>query len=244
MSDNNDGSAIIRAAPAEAVSAVFAATVSVRGYMANHHLWWAQRQATICAEREAALVAKGDNNIDFEHRMLAVGAVMAAVAFLEAHVNELFQDAAESPPGGGTYRTQGLSDDAITLMRELWSGDVRAPVLDKYQRALVYVRQSKLAPDAEPYRSADNLMKLRNALVHFVPETQQSDAEHKLTKRLMSSKAFVMNRQAVGSPAFPNKVIAAGCARWACDSAMALVDEWQQRMGLEADYRTYLSGMA
>jgi hypothetical protein len=240
-----EGSAEVRAVVATARAVAHAPTVSIRNYLAVQHLWSAQHSARLCDERESELVAAGEINIDIEHRMLAIGAVMSAVAFLEAFVNELFQDAVESAPGAVTYRTEGLTDDAAALMRQLWKGGTVAverslSVLDRYQLGLVCARKPTLATDAEPYQAVDDLVKLRNALVHFVPETQEQDTEHKLQKRLRGR--FAPNRQSIGQPVYPNSVLAAGCAAWACEASMKLVDEWQQRMGLVRDYRPFLTG--
>ena len=68
--------------------------VGVRDYMASQHLWTARREAWLCRKREDELL--NDRNLDRRHRSHAITAVLSAVAFLEAFVNAVWQDAAES----------------------------------------------------------------------------------------------------------------------------------------------------
>ncbi len=84
-------------------------------------------------------------------------------------------------------------------------------------------------------------MKLRNGLVHFVPETLDQDSQHRLEQGLRDR--IEQNRQNIGVPWYPNRALGAGCARWAHKAATALVDQWQRRMGFAHDYHGHLDGM-
>ena len=68
-----------------------------------------------------------------------------AVAFLEAFVNELFQDAADAtkadPVPGTAVRLRGLSDDLVRLMAAYWNSTdegERVRTLDKYDAARLF----------------------------------------------------------------------------------------------------------
>jgi hypothetical protein len=201
------------------------------------------RAARQCDEREQELVSSGRLNIDLAHRADAVSAILSAVAFLEAFVNETFSDAADSPVG--TYRTEGLDTATIDRMRQFWSGGVvtierSITVLQKYQLALVCADMPQLEAGHEPAQSVTALVALRNALVHFMPETQGDDSVHRLEKVLKGR--LTPNRQGIG-PLYPNGVLAAGGASWACSAAMNLVIEWQQLLGLAYDFRTTLDDL-
>ena len=71
-----------------------------------------------------------------------------------------------------------------------------------------------LAIGAEPYQSADVLIDLRNALVHFKPQWWHDDGrgEAKFVAGVRGKLAGYENRQPIGEPWFPNKVLGAGCA--------------------------------
>lgn len=83
-------------------------TATVREYFTNQQLWIARREAWLCARREDALLASGNNDIDRLHRSHAITAISAAVAFLEALVSAIWQDASETEPGGHTPYTEGI----------------------------------------------------------------------------------------------------------------------------------------
>ena len=91
---------------------------------------------------------------------------------------------------------------------------------------------------AEPYQSADVLIDLRNALVHFTPQWWHDDGtgEAKFVAALRGKLAGRENRQPIGEPWYPNKVLGAGCADWACGSAIAFARDWHGRMGLTHDF--------
>ena len=59
----------------------------------------------------------GKTPFDIQHRAYAVNAVLSAVVFLEALVNETFQDAAD----GHASRIAPLDDRCIALMGEFWN---------------------------------------------------------------------------------------------------------------------------
>jgi hypothetical protein len=71
--------------------------VGSRHNVATQHLWNARHLARLCQERENELVAQNAYEPDMEQRSLCVSSVLASVAFLEALVNEVWQDAAYTP---------------------------------------------------------------------------------------------------------------------------------------------------
>ncbi|WP_431949832.1 hypothetical protein [Nocardia lijiangensis] len=241
---DDSGSTEIAVTAAATGTGTLSVKVAVRNYMAVQHMWSALRSARMCEEREAELVAAGERNVDLGHRADAISAVLSAVAFLEAFVNETFSDAAESE--GGTFRTAGLSPAVVTQMGQFWTGGAvpierGLPVIRKYQLALLCAGQPLLDTGSGPAQAVNVLIDLRNALVHFMPQTQDIETAHKLENGLRPR--ITPNKQAIGAPWYPNSALAAGCARWACTAAMELADEWQQRMGLVYDYRKELNGM-
>ncbi|MBF9328236.1 hypothetical protein [Mycobacteroides chelonae] len=217
-----------------------AKTAFARVYMAVHSLWSAQRSAQMCSEREAALVAEGTPRLDPGHRADAINAVVSAAMFIEGFVNELFSDAADKPHG--TPRTRGLSDTAREQMRELWKGGAvpsdRISVIHKYQLALLCAGKRTFDPGCAPLQDVTTLIQLRNYLIHYNSESPNTVDLQKVFIGVMQRAGE--NRQPVGPPLFPNKVLGAGCANWACDTAARFVIEWQERLGLEHDYRSEL----
>jgi hypothetical protein len=219
--------------------------VGVRDYMASQHLWTARREAWLCRKREDELL--NDRNLDRRHRSHATTAVLSAVAFLEAFVNAVWQDAAES--GSGEHYTTGIPDDALAIMRELWNGKDQAErmlsLLSKFQVALVCAGHERMDEGAEPFQSAYVLVNLRDVLVHFKPQWHWSDDEPEFVRRVKSKITPQReNRQPIGHPWFPNKTLGAGCADWACETSITFARTWHQSMALTHDFDdTYLTSL-
>jgi hypothetical protein len=210
--------------------------ISVRDYLANQHLWNARREAWLCRKREDKILTK--NGVDRPHRSHAMAAVLSAVAFLEAIVNEVWQDAADSGPGQHRFHGDRIPENALATMRELWNGKENAEramsTLSKFQIALVCAGHDRMDRGTEPYQSVDVLIDLRNALGHFKPQWWHDDGTGTANyiAALRDKLKGRENRQPIGNPWYPNKVLGAGCADWACDSAIAFARDWYGRMGL------------
>jgi hypothetical protein len=132
-------------------------TVSMRGYLSTQHLWSAEHFTRLAAELEAAHT--GEARFSIRHRSYVLGALGEAVAFLEAFVNELFQDAADAtkadPVPGTAVRLRGLSDDLVQLMAAYWNSTdegERVRTLGKYDAARLFVGRPRPA-DASPTRT-------------------------------------------------------------------------------------------
>lgn len=225
-------------------------TFSVRNYLAPQLLWTARRDAWLCREREDQLVFIGDANVDYRHRSYATSCVLSAVAFLEAFVNAVWQDMADVTPGEHSHYTHGIPDAGMTIMRELWTGREQAEramsLLGKFQLALVCCGCGRMDRGAEPYQSADALITLRNALVHFKPVWWHSDADDARFVRTLRDKITTEreNRQAIGEPWFPNKAMGAGAADWACNTVITFTREWHAQMNLAHDFEaTYIANL-
>lgn len=213
------------------------ARVGSRHYFASEHLWNAQHLARMCQEREKVLVDQHAYLPDIEQRSLAVSSVMASVAFLEALVNEVWQDASDTPPGESNARLAGLSQGAVARLRALWQTEKierSLILLDKYDVALAWAEKPSLDKGRDPYQSVQIAIRLRNALVHFKPELQWHDEEHDLEAKLKSR--IRENPLPVGDPWYPNKALGTGCAEWAWQKCREFADEWWRLMGLERDY--------
>ena len=131
-------------------------------------------------------------------------------------------------------------------MSEMWTAENQRikrslSILDKYQLALLAANAPKIDPGLTVYQSAKDVIDIRNALVHFSPETQFDHSQIALEKRLRGKNKFTENQQDVGSPWYPNKALGAGLAAWACESVTAVVAQWQGRLHTEYDYAQWIA---
>jgi hypothetical protein len=159
-------------------------------------------------------------------------------------------DAADRKPGESyTAYIAGIADSSLNTMRELWTGKDQAErmlsVLGKFQLALVCAGQDRISEGSEPFQSTDLLVDLRNTLVHFKPQIHWTDDDLKFVRRLKSViRPETENNQSIGQPWFPNRVLGAGCADWACESAVDFARFWHDRIGLLYDFdELYLTSL-
>ena len=86
------------------------------------------------------------------------------------------------------------------------------------------------------------LTMLRNFLVHYetefisTPEKRRQRAQD--LEKALQLQHFEPNRfmAAAGNPFLPDRCLGYGCAKWAVESSLAFVDEFNDRMGLRANY--------
>jgi hypothetical protein len=213
---------------------IFSVGISIRSYYSSSFLWASQHQAAIAARIEDG--HEGRSVFDVEHRALVLTSVLSAVSFLEAAINELFQDAAD---GHDAYLTP-LSPDVRRRMAEFWTctdEGAKLRPLDKYQMLLVLADKQRLDRGAQPFQNAALVVKLRNTLAHYLPEDRSPDIQHKLEQQLRGK--FADNRLMTGSGNawWPDHCLGHGCADWAWRSAMSFTDRVAAELGILPHYQ-------
>jgi hypothetical protein len=205
-----------------------------RFYFSHYHI----QAAALFARRSSQLEKehRGQNvvtsEVFTEHRACVTGAILSAVSFLEAEINEIFADAADDQREH-IYQLGNV----IFLLGRLWALGVPRtasyPILDKYQIALTLADRQEFDRGAVPFQDVRLLVRLRNALVHYEPEYTARDASS--SKRLEQNLRgrFPLN-PLTGSrtPFFPELCMSHGCAKWVVESSVKFVDDFCGRMGL------------
>jgi hypothetical protein len=209
--------------------------VRVRVYYSTYHLWAAKQFTRIAREIEDAHSA-GDPVSKIEHRAYVTGALVSSVAFMEAAINEILQDAAENHQ---SY-TAPLDQETQALLAAFWrlmeDRGSRFPILDKYQFALSCSRQVQFPKGENPYQDAALLIRLRNELVHYKPKTLGRSDTHKLDDlkhKFPPSKLM----EGTGNPYFPDKCLGYGCAEWAVNSSKNFADSFFEKIGVVPNYQ-------
>jgi hypothetical protein len=198
----------------------------VRSYLASQHLWTAIHCSRECARIEAELEG-GDKPLHPTQRSMAMATVLSSVSFLEALVNEVYEDAVHAgraaPPDPRHWQQLAI------LWRE---GERLLSVLDKFQLALVATGNRKFEPGLDPFQSTKLLVKWRNALVHSKPDSHDIDAptrlELQLSQRFPKSSLLKEN----DGSGWTFWALAAPGAEWAVRTAREFGDDWCERMGL------------
>lgn len=211
-------------------------TVLMRVYYSSYHLWGARHFALLAGEIEDA--HNGRSTFDIKHRAYVTNSLLSSVAFMEAAINELYEDAFDEHSG---YLST-LSQEMRNLLADFWSMTEKEnkstiSLLDKYQLALRFCGKNPLSKGESPYQEVDSIVKIRNTLTHYKPQSLGGDNLHRLEGRLRGR--FQENKLMFGSdnPYFPDKVLGKGCADWAVASAGTFTDKFFSEIGVVPNYQ-------
>jgi len=157
------------------------------------------------------------------------------VAFLDAAVNELFQDAADAHD---SY-ISSLAHPAREALAAFWeiAEERRLATLDKCQMALVLAGHARMNKGEQPFQDAALVVRIRNELVHYRPQSLKADEPEDLAKKLRSK--FALNRlmDGTGNPFLPDKCLGSGCALWAVRATVAFADGFFRILGIQPNYQ-------
>lgn len=231
------------AEPALGFGSAFGARIGMRNYFSTYLLWTGLHMTALAAAIEAA--HSGPSRFDLRHRGYVLSAVLAAEGFLEAMVNELFQDAVDEHNLSGDGYLAPLSTDTHLLMARMWQamdGGRGLGPLDKYDLLLAAVGMASLDRGRQPYQDAQMLVKLRNAVAHYQPELLFTDVSHRMAAQLGGKFSANVLMAGAGNPWWPDHCLGAGCAAWAIQTATALADHVANAVGITPNYQRTRQG--
>jgi len=210
------------------LASVVSATVKTN--FSGHHMLSAAFFARQSANIEETV--KKDNLTDEvrdKHRAYVTGAIISSVASLEAAINEIFLSAID-----GNKIFQNFDDKFPELLTELWpTVEKTASILHKYQIVLVAATKEKFNPGQTPYQEVDDLIKLRNALVHYKPEWDTNLKNHKKIEQRLKTRFPINPYSHINDAFFPKKCLGHGCAEWAVKSSIKFIQDFYERMGFK-----------
>ncbi len=229
-------------------SASFSVEMKVRANLAYLHI-----QAAVLFARQSGAIESEHGGKAYEElqgtgaveadQAYVLGAVFSSVAFLEAAINELFNDVVD---GVETTQFKELAPEVRKAMAGVWEQDVAEHrTLDKYQAALGAGSKKRLDRGASPYQDVKQLIDLRNALIHYRPEflpASEGTSRRRSAKSKTRSEALEIGLRGKfplnpwykdkGNPFFPYKYLGHGCAEWAVSSSMRFANEFSRYMGI------------
>ncbi len=213
--------------------------ISTRTYYSILHLKTADLFSNKAKEIEGKYEGEFDLVLTSELNSYVTSVILSSVAFLEANINETLSDIFE---GNSHFRSE-IDKDKQEQLRKLWHlGIPRTAsysVLNKYETTLVLLVNKKLDKGCSPIQDILQLIKLRNALIHFEPEwkswTESNNDKDKFFKALNGK--FELNPFfSKEEPFFPQRCLGAGCAEWAVINSLKFVDEFCNLSGLKPLY--------
>lgn len=177
-----------------------------------------------------------------EHRAYVSSAILLTVAFLEANINELFSDCADN--------VRETMDDfpAARDMGLLWRNNVprtaRYKLLEKYDKALELNGKALLNKKDPVVKDIELLTQLRNALMHYEPETVvafssrgRSETEIHKFEHKFKGKFELNPLTGLGNAFYPEKLLGCGCAIWAIKTALTFADAFFAAFHIDPTYK-------
>ncbi|EOX1298631.1 hypothetical protein ACPDLO_003685 [Vibrio cholerae] len=158
------------------------------------------------------------------HDSFVLNAIISSVCALEAHINEF------------SYLTLAELPNSTLAKLDITSFEKQS-ILEKYCIILDLLKKEPFDKSIEPYQSVDLLIKLRNALVHYKPFLQPIESGYvgdvkpiKLVKQLKGK--FKLNPLVADwAPLWTGKILSAGCASWAAESALNFILLFSYKFG-------------
>lgn len=163
----------------------------------------------------------------WRYRAYVSSAVLSSVAYLSASINELYLEVRKLSQSG----EPGVRRE-LDLLMDAWPRISKVQVLQRYQLALAVADADQYNPDRMPYLDADNLVRLRDALISYDPEWDDERGKHhtlesRLQKRFPPSPLVSSRR-----PWFPDRCLGSGCAKWAVETVQLFTNDFYRRMAL------------
>jgi hypothetical protein len=210
--------------------------ISIRHYYSARLLWTAQHHAELAGEAERTLAAS-KTPFSIEHNGYVLSSIIASVAFLEAMINELFQDAADGHAAPDGYITP-LSEECRRTMAEVWAitRGGRVSALEKYDSLLRSAGSPLLDRKSDMVKDAEAAIDLRNRLIHFRPEDRSVDDAHAM-ERIRGKFPDNALMAGAGNAWWPDHALGYGAAAWTHRSVKALADYVSDAVGIEPNFR-------
>jgi hypothetical protein len=212
--------------------------ILLRHYFSTHLLWTAFHANEKAREIEDAHT--GRSTFDIEHHSYVLSAIVSATGFLEATINEFFQDAHDEHNLTGDGYLVPLPAEAIQAMGATWRGSgegSKLNALEKWQLMRIFAGREPLDRGGAPYQDAQLVVQLRNAILHFRPEYVAADEPHRMEERLGGKFAENRLMEGSGNAWWPSHCLGRGCADWAARSALAFADQICGDLGIKPNYQ-------
>lgn len=178
------------------------------------------------------------------HRAYVSAAIVTSAAYLEAAINEFFDDCCKYRPslGADEHYLSSIGAKKISQVASLWEGFIairRLSIFEKYNLALTVLGAESFDRCRAPCQDANSTVTFRNDLMHAEPseEVIESSIEgipakpHDYETRF--SKKFPENPLLFGqNPYFPQRFLSAGCANWCLQSVEVFLKEFCKRLGI------------
>lgn len=200
-----------------------------RDRLSRHHIISGHNFAASAASLEGEDPGERPTAERWKYRAYVTSSVLSATAFLEASINELYLEIRKlSQPGELPLRRE------LSLLVQAWPQIARAPVLTKYQLALSVTDADQYNESSTPYVEVDYLTRLREALLSYNLEWDDSRGVHHTLEEDLKNQFPPSPLVSAHRPWFPDRCLGSGCARWAVRVVQEFSNDFYRRMALPA----------
>lgn len=228
----------------EAVTVSDSVGVSIREYYSFSHIRSASLNVLQAAKIEEKYEETGQCSMEQEMNYLShiSTSLINSAAFIESCANEFFSDLNKDIIVDSKYN---LDEEFLRSIQATHEGAKRqfthnTPPLQKYQWMLSLSQHEKFDRGKPPYQDMNDLMSLRNYLIHYEPE----DIVLSHPKREVdTSHIFIDKLENKGIKPAPfknendtNRYLSYECGKWAVDSSLEFTDQFFSKFGTKAPY--------
>ena len=226
------------------LTASFYMSIKVRHQYSLQHILSAAFFARQSYQAEKEYNGQYSDELFHRHRACVTAALLSAVAFLEATINEFFADTKDSP---FSETTKQLDSNVSLLMSNMWKLGIpktaNYSIIEKYQIALTLARKELFDLGNSPAQDIISLVKIRNALTHSEPSwvtvtEKDGSVDNSKFASLKREKKFPLNPLFARSETqfFPDKCLSHGCATWAVNSSISFVEIFSVKMDVPVQF--------
>lgn len=198
-----------------------------RDRLSRHHIISAHNFAESAESLEDGDPGEIPLEEKWRYRAYVTAAVLSSSGFLEAAINELYLELQKV-----THSEDSHLRHELALLVKAWPQIVKSPVLQKYQIALSVTDADQYNEDASPYAEAESLVRLRDALLSYNPEWDDTRGRHHMLEARLEDAFSPSPLVSSQRPWFPDRCLSAGCAKWAVKSAQVFTNDFYRRMAL------------
>lgn len=212
------------------------AEVDVRYSFTAQYLVGSAMLARRCAEIERAHPDNADEPTWTEHRALVTAVVMQCAAAVEAESAEL---TIHGP--GNHLGSDGMDRKAHEFLAPLADFIDDQDALTRYKVILHLLGKAPMPEGEQPWQDMAVLVRLRNELIHYKSRWGQEMERQKFFTTLQHLRLPKPPFVPEGSIFFPHLLLGAACAAWSVRTAVAFINRFYDRMGIESRLRPHMA---
>ena len=198
-----------------------------RDRLSRHHIISAHNFAESAGQIEEEDPGETPIEEKWRYRAYVTAAVLSAAGFLEASINELYLELQKVTQSEDSHLRHELA-----LLVNAWPQIVTSPVLQKYQIALSVTDADPYNEEVSPFAETECVVRLRSALLSYTPDWDDARGNRQVLEERLQGAFPASPLVSASRPWFPDRILGAGCAKWAVKTVQVFANDFYKRMAL------------